>query len=83
MSERIACPAAAARSDTDRATPEHILLAALGCAMAHHRNSRIIGNIRAGDLARAVRTALRSVVEREKMGAELRRLRRRVRIPPG
>jgi hypothetical protein len=40
--------------NTDDADPQKVMLAILQCAYAWESNARLIGNIRAGDIARAV-----------------------------
>lgn len=54
----IALAKAAALSNTDDREPYHVLLATLGCALSHEKASRILGNVRAGDLARSLYAAL-------------------------
>jgi hypothetical protein len=46
---------ASALSDTDGAKPDFVLSAVLGCALRWEPDARIIGNVRAGDIVRAIR----------------------------
>ncbi|QRM36976.1 hypothetical protein F3X89_03895 [Rhizobium rhizogenes] len=53
---------AAAYCNVDDRDPRMVLLAVLGCADSWVPDARIIGNVRAGDISRAIRSALLFVV---------------------
>ncbi|NKJ34140.1 hypothetical protein [Rhizobium sp. SG570] len=49
---------AAAAGNVDEADPRRVLLAVLGCAATWVAEARIIGNVRAGDISRAISSVL-------------------------
>lgn len=53
---------AAARGNVDDRDPRMVLLAVLGCADSWVPEARVIGNVRAGDISRAIRSTLLFVV---------------------